>query len=138
MRNLRRLPIVAVVLGVALTAVGAGATPTFPQAIARHLSTSHVPPCTDCHDGTPTRGTATSAFAAAMRARGLLPNDESSLNSALDALAAEQVDSDGDGFSDVEELVRGWDPNLANRADGTVVPGATRAHALVPSYGCAV
>ncbi len=46
-----------------------------------------------------------------MKARGLQPEDESSLFAALDAMARDNVDSDGDGTPDVQEIENDTDPN---------------------------
>ena len=119
-----------------VASVPALASPTFPADIRSHVGTPKTPACSLCHDGTPGIGTATSPFAASMKMRGLVANDVGSLNAALDALDCEKTDSDGDGVPDIDELRRGWDPNLPNKADGTVVPGATRPQVLVPTYGC--
>jgi MYXO-CTERM domain-containing protein len=115
----------------ALTAIGclvfpavALATPNFPPEISAHLSLTYTPDCPVCHRGTPGTGTATSPFAQSMKARGLVANDIGSLDTALDALAAEGTDSDGDGVGDIAELTAGTDPNIAGGAN------------LTPVYGC--
>jgi len=128
----RLLPTLLVLAG------SARATPNFPQAIATHLGTSHVPPCSICHQGPETQGTATTPFAVSMLSRGLQPYQESALTTALDALAGEQTDSDGDGYPDLEELKNGWDPNFPSLPDGGDVPGGVRPNVLIPSYGCAI
>ena len=112
-----------VLLVSSLLAAPAAASPTFPAEIAAHLS-APTPPCTICHQGTPGLGTATTAFAEAMKARGLVPGDLTSLDTALDALAAESHDSNGNGVSDIDELKAGKDPNA----------GATAT--VTPTYGC--
>lgn len=116
-----------VVVALVLFAGSAGATPNFPGAIQEHLSLSGAPACTTCHVGTPARGTVNTAFGTTMRSRGLVAYDEASLDTALDALAAEQKDSDGDGTADIRELTDGTDPNAG--AGGSGDP--------VPDYGCA-
>lgn len=112
----------------ALTAVPgvARATPNFPAAVASRLGLASQPDCTLCHVGQPARGTVTTPFGTTLRSRGAKAYDEASVNTALDALAAEQKDSDGDGASDIAELKAGEDPNL----------GAGES-AVVPAYGCA-
>jgi len=60
-----------------------------------------------------------------MRSRGLVSQNIASLDTALDALAAERTDSDHDGVPDIDELEAGSDPNVAG--GGSVPP---------PSYGC--
>jgi len=53
-----------------------------------------------------------------------VPYDEASLSAALAAMAADAVDSNGDGVTDVDALKQGLDPN------------AGAAGAEVPTYGC--
>jgi MYXO-CTERM domain-containing protein len=105
------------------------ASPTYPTAIRSHLSLSDAPSCSLCHQGGQTGfGTVTTPFGVAMRDRGLVAEDEASLFSALDKMSAEGVDSDGDGASDIEELVAGTNPN------GDV--GGTSSAAPPLAYGC--
>ena len=61
-----------------------------------------------------------------MKARGLVPTDLASLDTALDALAAENHDSNGNGISDIDELKAGNDPNATGTGGSTVTP----------QYGC--
>lgn len=112
--------------------------PSFPVAIATHLGTSHVPDCTVCHQGTQTTGTAVMPLAVALQSRGLTATNPSSINTALDALAADHTDSDGDGIPDVDELKKGWDPNFPSYPDGGNIPGGVIPSTLTPSYGCAL
>jgi hypothetical protein len=134
MRTKRTLLAAALVLVPAV----ARAMPTFPSAIATHLGSQHVPDCTVCHQGTPTKGTATTPLAVAMQSRGLTSSNPSSIYSSLDALAADHVDSDGDGIQDVDELKNGWDPNFPSYPDGGPIPGGVMPSTLTPSYGCTV
>jgi hypothetical protein len=76
------------------------------------------------------KATATTPFAFSLRARGLSGEGRSSLDAALSQLDAEQVDSDGDGVSDVNELFANTDPNSAANAP---LNGATE-----PAYGCSL
>ena len=98
----------------------------FPPEVRAHLSLSYTPACTLCHN-TPSGGfgTVTTPFGKSMRARGLVAQNLGSLDTALDALAAEHTDSDGDGVGDIDELKAGSDPNVAG--GGSVTP---------PTYGC--
>ncbi len=130
----RRLRVaVAAVLTVGLAALlpsQAGATPNFPSLIVRELGASSAPECAVCHqDGRVGRGTVTTPFGAAMRARGLAAFDEGSLVAALKTMAADRVDSDGDGQIDVDALKQGANPNGA-AAEGT------ETDPITPTYGC--
>lgn len=58
-----------------------------------------------------------------------LTGDQSTLTPALNALKAGNVDSDGDGVSDIDELAADTDPNTS--ADVSLSSGN-------PSYGCAI
>lgn len=103
----------------------------FPGMVARHLQAPREPPCGLCHEYGKTGGsTLVTPFAWAMRARGL--TGESSLLASLDRVAADGVDSDGDGSADVEEIVAGTDPNTA--ASTPAHPGTVAD----PQLGCAV
>jgi hypothetical protein len=108
----------------ALLAAPAAAAPIFPAEIAAHLS-APTPPCTICHQGTPGIGTATTAFATEMKARGLQVGNLASLDAALDAVAAENHDSNGNGIPDIQELKDGNDPNAVSNAT-----------TVTPTYGC--
>lgn len=105
----------------------ASATPSFPDTIASHLGSERAPDCAICHEGATQRGTVTTLFGSALRARGLVAYDDPSLRTALDALSAEKRDSDGDGAPDIDEVRAGRDPSAA---EGT--PSDS------PTYGCAV
>jgi hypothetical protein len=120
--DLRRL-----VLALAVLAGGlAHGSSIYPPEVRAHLSLGYTPPCTLCHN-TPSGGfgTVTTPFGKSMMARGLVAQNLSSLDTALDALAAEHTDSDGDGVGDIDELKAGSDPNVAG--GGAVTP---------PTYGC--
>jgi thrombospondin type 3 repeat protein len=119
---LRRALLAVTVLAAAL----AHASSIFPPEVRTHLALSYTPACTLCHN-TPSGGfgTVTTPFGKSMIARGLVAQNLQSLDTALDALAAEKKDSDGDGVPDIDELKAGTDPNVAG--GGTYPP---------PSYGC--
>jgi len=125
-----------VLLVFSLLAVPAAASPSFPAEIAAHLS-APTPPCTICHQGTPGLGTATTAFAEAMKARGLVPGDLTALDTALDALAAEHHDSNGNGVGDIDELKAGNDPNGGSVATVTPTYGCVGSVAPAPRLGAA-
>lgn len=118
--RLSSLPLAVVLL---FATRAANATPGFPDVVAEHLQLASPPSCALCHAGTQARGTVTTPFGVTIRSRGAQAYDDDSLRTALDALAAEGKDSDGDGTPDIEELKAGADPN------GT-------GEAVVPEYGC--
>jgi len=101
----------------------------FVDVIAAHMGLRYQPPCRLCHiQGTTGPGTLQTAFALSMLAHGL-NGAQATVTSALDALAADATDSDGDGASDFQELAGDRDPNTA--VDAPLGPGG-------PNYGCAV
>jgi len=126
-----------VLLGVCCETSSALAVPQFQRAIQRHAylppndtsSLDYAPPCSVCHVANNTGvATANTPFAFSLRARGLEGDARASIESALSQLDQEQVDSDGDGVSDVDELFANSDPNSAANAK---LNGA-----IEQSYGC--
>ena len=115
------------VLAIAVVVGGlAHGSSIYPPEVRAHLSLSYTPACTLCHETESGGfGTVTTPFGRSMMARGLVAQNLGSLDTALDALAAEHTDSDGDGVPDIDELKAGSDPNVAG--GGSVTP---------PSYGC--
>lgn len=90
------------------------ATSGFPGVIESTVPTPGPVDCAVCHAGGATRrGTVTTPFGLALRARGLQPKDNASLEAALAALRTEGVDSDMDGVADITELEMGTNPNAA-------------------------
>ena len=124
-------------LGVGLAAAlasggSSGAREEFPERIRRNLGASGAPPCGLCHQyGKTGSDTLVTPFAWAMRARGLT-GEGTSLEDALARVEADGVDSDGDGTPDIEEIVKGADPNSADSTPA--LPGGVRD----PQLGCAV
>lgn len=97
---------------VALSAGTAQASTGYPGVVQSKLGLSYAPPCSLCHEGGRTgAGTVTTAFGAALRARGAKGSDDVGLEAALDKLVADGVDSDKDGVKDGDELKKGTDPN---------------------------
>lgn len=105
------------------------ATPTFPAVLEDAVGTAGPPPCSICHQADLTTNyTVRTAFGAALKTRGLVPENEASLRSALAALERDGTDSDYDGVADIAELEAGRDPNQ---------PGDEPAGPPL-EYGCAV
>lgn len=106
-----------VIVGSALLPTSAEATQKFPSGIYNYLLPTftvkpYAPPCSLCHDrGSTGPGTAQTPFALSAKARGLAPGDTQSLDNALTAMDRDEVDSDGDGIADIQELRDGTDPN---------------------------
>ena len=125
-----------------LIAAPAWATDMFPAAIQNKYMLGDLPPelCALCHtNGITGSGTVNTPFGRALRMNGLLPNDTASLNAALDALAAASIDSDGDGVTDVAELMAGTSPNVANMmgTDGGAGGGGGSVVVIPPvKFGC--
>ena len=103
----------------------------FPGEIAQHLGAKTNPPCGLCHEyGKTGNATLVTPFAWSMRARGM--SNGGSILEALDRVAADKVDSDGDGALDVDEIVAGSDPNSPDSTPGH--PGTVGD----PQLGCSV
>jgi Bacterial TSP3 repeat len=128
MKSSRYLPVLTLA-AVLATSMSAEAKQEFPGEIARHLGAPSDPPCGVCHQDAKTgKDTLVTPFAWAMRARGMTSQD--TLLGALDRLRSDAVDSDGDGATDVDELIAGSDPNSA--ASTPAMPGTVRD----PQLGC--
>jgi hypothetical protein len=104
--------------GAAMVALAhaAQAKEQFRDAIATELHAPQKPPCSICHLGGKTSGaTVFTPFAWTMRAYGM-SDSASSVRSAIQAVEAEKVDSDGDGVPDFQEIVDGTNPNAPGTA----------------------
>ncbi len=107
------------------------ASGNYPAEVATFTEMSCTPTCLLCHTtASGGGGTANQPFALALKDRGLTGGgDTDALTTALAALEADAVDSDGDGTTDVEGLRAGLDPN-----DGVAFCGSDVVDA--PTYGC--
>lgn len=82
--------------------------------IAKQLELADKPSCHYCHAVGPDGVATDTAFADALKTRGFSRrNGIPSLRRALERLDEENVDSDGDGSTDVEELIAAANPNEA-------------------------
>jgi len=96
----------------------------FPALIQTSLMLTQPPPsgCLLCHASSGGGGTVVQPFGIAMKAAGLnFGTDQAGMTAALNTLAANKTDSNGDGISDVDSLKSTIDPN----------PGGAS-----PQYGC--
>ncbi len=92
--------------------LSAHASPAFPGTMLDHLALPQAPPCWVCHAGNVTSyDTVFTPFGRSLRLNGLIAEDSTSLTRALDELDRNNIDSDHDGMSDIDELMRGYDPN---------------------------
>jgi hypothetical protein len=140
---------------VTLSASTVLATPEYPGAIEEHLAmTSSTLPmsCNICHQGSFGAGTVRTPFGTSLRMKGLVSGQVGTLKTALDTLAAEKTDSDGDRCPDIDELKSKppTNPNsnrdctpaggMTGGADGGTTSGAGGGAAVVDfgpvKYGC--
>jgi hypothetical protein len=145
-RQCSRAPWLAVAAAIVCTCATsmASASPQYPNELRAALGLDYTPKCTLCHSSADggTAGPADTPFGSSMLARG--SRGESSqagdagagdagyidptLLAALAAMRRDDVDSDGDGATDLDELSWGSDPNVFDGLRVTPVPP--------PHYGC--
>ena len=120
-------------LVVALFAGNARASDVYPGELAATLMLTQAEPCTLCHQSDAGGdGTVVTPFGRSMILLGATGNDNrSTLREALQESDRKGIDSDGDGYTDLDELRAGEDPN--DNPD----PGAVE-DLPVPEHGCAV
>jgi len=107
---MKPIAVSVLVYGILLSA-NVRAMPTFPGEIQSHLQLSYTPQCTLCHGSVTGGGPVVQPFGEAMLAAGLTVSGGSTLTNALDTLKRNKTDSNGNGISDIDELVAGNNPN---------------------------
>jgi hypothetical protein len=124
---MRALSGAALLLAASLLSPDVHASPSFPAALRDAVKMSCAPPCTVCHtvpEGG--SGTGTKPFAVSMVTKGKLsPKQSETVAPAVQALLDNNTDSNGDGIGDIDQLKKGFDPNIGNIG---IVCG--------PAYGC--
>lgn len=107
------------------------ASGNYPGVLESELGLPCQPQCIACHaTNAGGGGTVTQAFGLALKDRGLTGGGQSELlKTALAALDADGIDSDGDGTTDVDALAAGWNPNGGD-------PFCGEAALPTPTYGC--
>jgi len=126
----RALPF-AIALGLSLSfAASALASPSYPAVIEEEWRLTYTPACTTCHaSDSGGRGTVVTYFGIELQSLGLTAQNDASLVEALREDKAQQIDSDGSGTSDYDDLVAGRDPNSG--------PGPSGGGPVRPLHGCA-
>ena len=130
MRSFALHPLIALILAVTAIPRVTRASSDYPEIIKAKLGLARVPDCTLCHsDDNGGNGTIVTWFGLSMQDFGVQGKSAGLLDTALDRVRDEELDSDADGIPDVEELQTGSDPN-----DG---PGRTGGPPR-PDRGCAM
>ena len=116
--SLKSLSVFALLLASASTS--ALASSNYPGEMSSHLGgDTPVPSCTVCHASNAGGfGTVTKSHGISLMDAGLVAGDVRSLTAAIDALASDGPDSDGGGTGDIDELLAGTDPNVADDDGG--------------------
>jgi Bacterial TSP3 repeat len=124
----------ATLLALLLAARTSRASEIYPDVMRATVPTNQPLPCTLCHalaDGGD--GAVTTVFGRHMLEFGMTGSDSASLQRALRRNAARGWDSDGDGVTDVEELVYGTDPSSSALSSGPPLAHGCAVRSLVPT-----
>lgn len=120
-------------------------SPQYPSHISStlELAAEPVQQCRLCHVSPAGGDAVTRPFGSSLKARGLVSNDEASLEAALAQSETDMVDSDNDTIPDITELRNATDPNSPNQVATDGGPGGSGgANAWVNSpapslrFGC--
>ena len=134
---MRHLTWLCVLFGLLLSASAARALPEYPALIEAQLGLASAPACNICHSSTAGGGPVSQPFGQAMQAAGLNRSADS-LPGALDQLALDGTDSNGDGIPDIEGLKMGIEPLAAKPAlkygcgGARIAPGQPAASQVLP------
>lgn len=112
------------------------AVSSYPSVLRQESGAARSPRCIVCHQtNSGGSGTSTQPFSIALQDRGMTGSGTDSVRSAFAQLKQDEVDTDGDGTLDADEITQARDPNIAlNLAagvddamfptrDGGTVPG---------------
>src|SRR6478609_2423287 len=115
MPRLARFPLSIALFLLSSQARTAFSSTPFPPTIQAELGLKAAPACTLCHrSDVGGFGTVVTPFGRTMMNRlGVSAANIGSLKAGLAADEAQQLDSDGDGASDIDELQADMDPNVA-------------------------
>jgi hypothetical protein len=106
------------------------ASPADAERLENLLDLGHPPPCSVCHGVADAAPPELTLFGRALARAGFVESDPETMAKAVESMRKADVDSDGDGATDIDELEWGGDPNTPD------LP--TERPVTPPSYGCSV